>query len=152
MAQETQLARIQYNMHTASEWASTNEALLHREIGYEIDTGRYKIGINSSPTPWNDLPYASTCVKTVQVTPESYQVATSTEGLEYYVATIPLAGITQYDVPVIDVALSADVDAAVLQLEAFQTISQVITTNGNLVLYNYNSAPEVNFTLNVIIR
>ena len=79
-------------------------------------------------------------------------MATSTEGLEYYVATIPLAGITQYDVPVIDVALSADVDAAILQLEAFQTISQVITTNGNLVLYNYNSAPEVNFTLNVIIR
>lgn len=152
MAQETQLARIQYNMHTASEWAAANEALLYREIGYEIDTGRYKIGVNSQPTPWNDLPYASTCVKTVEVTPDQYSVATSTEGLEYYVATIPVAGITQYDVPIVDVALSADVDAAVLQLDAFQTISQVVTTDGNLVLYNYNSVPEVNFTLNVVIR
>lgn len=153
MAQEnTQLARIQFNMHTASEWATANEALLFREIGYEIDTGRYKIGINDSPTPWNSLPYASTCVKTVQVTPSDYTVQHSIEGREYYMASIPLSGITANDVPIIDVALSSDVDAAVLELEAFQYINQVITGDNILVLYNYESLPIVNFTLNVVIR
>lgn len=152
MAQDTQYSKILFNMHTASEWRETNEALLPREIGFESDTGRYKFGRGSNATPWNDLPYSSTCVFTCQVTPDDYEEVVESNGLTYYHAVIPVTGITENDIPVVDVALSSDVEAAEMQLLSFQLISQVLTANNEIHLYNYDYPPDVNFNLNLIIR
>ena len=56
--------RIQSRADTKENWESVelNPTLLPREIGYELDTGAYKIGDGN--TPWNDLPYFSVGQKT----------------------------------------------------------------------------------------
>ena len=57
----TQLVRLQSRVDVAEAWATHNPGLLDKEIGYESDTGRYKIGkvIDGEKVKWNDLPYAS---------------------------------------------------------------------------------------------
>jgi hypothetical protein len=40
---------------TATQWANANPTLGSGEIGFETDTGQFKIGDNS--TAWDDLPY-----------------------------------------------------------------------------------------------
>lgn len=46
-------ALIQVRRDTAANWTSTNPTLASGEIGFETDTGRYKIG--NGTTPWNSL-------------------------------------------------------------------------------------------------
>jgi hypothetical protein len=48
--------RIQHRRSTASQWNSVNPVLNSAEIGYETDTGKFKIGNGSSA--WNSLSYA----------------------------------------------------------------------------------------------
>lgn len=48
---------IQTRRGTASSWTSTNPTLAAGEIGFETDTGKFKIGTGSSA--WNSLPYAA---------------------------------------------------------------------------------------------
>jgi hypothetical protein len=50
-----QNARILLRGRTASEWTISNEILLAREKGLELDTGKEKVG--DGVTPWNDLDY-----------------------------------------------------------------------------------------------
>jgi hypothetical protein len=40
---------------TAAEWAAANYVLEEGELGYEIDTNKFKVGNNVSP--WNELGY-----------------------------------------------------------------------------------------------
>lgn len=47
---------IQARGDTKQNWSTKNSVLLEREIGYEIDTRRFKIG--DGTTAWNSLPYA----------------------------------------------------------------------------------------------
>ena len=49
--------RIQQKAYPAAEWVSkySNHILLNREIGYETDTGKYKMG--DGATPWASLSY-----------------------------------------------------------------------------------------------
>lgn len=54
MSQDT---RIKQKVDTKKNWESNNPILLDKEIGYERETGQYKIG--DGKTEWNDLPYAS---------------------------------------------------------------------------------------------
>ena len=42
--QDKKNIRIQSRADTAEYWRDNNPVLLDREIGYEIDTGNYKIG------------------------------------------------------------------------------------------------------------
>lgn len=49
--------RIKSRVDTKANWESPASELLDKEIGYEKETGRYKIGDGVSH--WNDLPYAS---------------------------------------------------------------------------------------------
>lgn len=53
--------RIQLKRDTAENWKRENIVLLEGEIGYEIDTGRYKIGriINGELMSWNELDYSN---------------------------------------------------------------------------------------------
>lgn len=47
---------IQFRRGTASQWTTTNPTLAQGEVGFETDTGKFKIGRNA--TAWNSLPYA----------------------------------------------------------------------------------------------
>lgn len=47
--------RIQNRRGTASEWTAANPTLASGEIGYETDTGKFKIGDGS--TAWSSLGY-----------------------------------------------------------------------------------------------
>lgn len=49
--------KIQLRRGTASSWTSTNPTLAAGEIGFETDTGKFKIG-KDGLTAWNSLPYA----------------------------------------------------------------------------------------------
>jgi hypothetical protein len=48
------ITQIQFRRGTASQWSSTNPTLSAGELGYETDTGNFKIGNGS--TAWNSLP------------------------------------------------------------------------------------------------
>ena len=54
--QERKYLHIQSRTDTKEEWYNINPKLLEREIGYEKNTGQYKIG--DGETLWRDLPYA----------------------------------------------------------------------------------------------
>jgi hypothetical protein len=47
--------RIQLRRGTAAEWTSANPTLMVGELGYETDTGLYKVGDGS--TAWSSLSY-----------------------------------------------------------------------------------------------
>jgi hypothetical protein len=47
------ITQIQFRRGTASQWSSTNPTLASGELGYETDTGNFKIGNGS--TAWNSL-------------------------------------------------------------------------------------------------
>ena len=55
--------RILSKTSSKNEWETNNPPLLEREIGYELETGRYKIGAYKEDgvtlKTWNELPYAS---------------------------------------------------------------------------------------------
>ena len=50
-------ALIQLRRDTAANWTSTNPTLASGEMGFETDTGKFKIGTGS--TAWTSLSYAS---------------------------------------------------------------------------------------------
>lgn len=47
--------RIQFRRDTAANWTDKNPPLAEGEFGYELDTGKAKIG--NGKDFWNDLPY-----------------------------------------------------------------------------------------------
>ena len=49
--------KVQFRRDTAANWASTNPTLSQGEVGYEYDTGKFKVGNGSSL--WNALAYSS---------------------------------------------------------------------------------------------
>lgn len=55
MAQTNVRAQMQQRRDTAADWTSENPILLSGEIGYETDTGKFKIGDGS--TRWDSLDY-----------------------------------------------------------------------------------------------
>jgi hypothetical protein len=48
-------SRIQLRRGTASEWSTVNPTLSSGEVGYEVDSGKFKIGNGS--TLWSGLDY-----------------------------------------------------------------------------------------------
>jgi hypothetical protein len=49
--------RVQFRRDTASAWTTTNPILAQGEVGYEYDTGRFKVG--NGTQGWNSLVYSS---------------------------------------------------------------------------------------------
>jgi hypothetical protein len=47
--------QIQIRGDTAANWISNNPNLAARELGYETDTGKFKIGPSPGPTAWNSI-------------------------------------------------------------------------------------------------
>lgn len=91
-------------------------------------------------------------VYTATVDHTAFSSATSAEGLTYYTSTVTVPGITVDDVPVIDVALSSDVDAAVLQLEAYGCVNKVETGADSITVYCFTDLPEVSFDIRLKIK
>jgi hypothetical protein len=48
-------AQLQYRRDTAANWTASNPLLFLGELGYETDTGKFKIGLQN--LSWNSLPY-----------------------------------------------------------------------------------------------
>ena len=76
---DKQYSRIQVKRDTAVVWAEENPQLLEGEIGYETDTGRYKIGrmINEELMPWNELDYSNGAITDIH-SPYSYAFGKNT--------------------------------------------------------------------------
>ena len=51
------VTKIQFRRGTALQWTNANPTLSNGELGFETDTGKFKIG--KSGTAWTSLPYAS---------------------------------------------------------------------------------------------
>lgn len=62
---EEKIVRFLQKADTADNWRTNNPVLLAKEVGYEIDTGKYKIG-KDGITPWNDLEYPDFCEVSLQ--------------------------------------------------------------------------------------
>jgi hypothetical protein len=62
---------------TASEWTAANTVLATGEVGFETDTGRFKIGNGS--TAWNSRPYAAPAPNAVA---DHAALTTSVHGIE----------------------------------------------------------------------
>lgn len=58
----TQKVRFRMRGYSAATMAANNEILLDRELGFETDTGKFKLG--DGATAWNSLAYASSVVPT----------------------------------------------------------------------------------------
>ena len=53
---------IQFRRDTAANWTLVNPSLAVGEIGYETDTGKYKVGrvlVGTAPATWTALPYST---------------------------------------------------------------------------------------------
>ena len=57
MSQEKKNIRVLSKVDSKDNWEKNNPILLDKEIGYERETGKYKIG--NGANNWNDLQYAS---------------------------------------------------------------------------------------------
>ena len=62
------LVRIQQRKGTAAEWTTANPILAIGETGWELDTGRVKLG--DGVLTWNLLPYAAALTVYVNATPD----------------------------------------------------------------------------------
>ena len=69
------MALIQVRRDTAAAWTAANTTLASGEIGYETNTGKFKIGDGSA---WSDLVYAA---------PKAYSDLTGTPNLTVYLTT-----------------------------------------------------------------
>ena len=52
---EKQNIKLLFKVDTIANWEANNPKLENKEIGFERETGKYKIGDGN--TKWNDLPY-----------------------------------------------------------------------------------------------
>jgi hypothetical protein len=72
------MSKIQLRRDTASAWTSANPTLSPGELGYETDTGKFKIG-NAAGTAWTSLSYAAvTAYGDLSGTPSAYSLPTAT--------------------------------------------------------------------------
>ena len=72
------MSKIQLRRDTAANWTSANPTLSSGELGYETDTGKFKIG-NAAGTAWTSLSYAAvTAYSDISGTPSAYTLPTAT--------------------------------------------------------------------------
>lgn len=72
------MSKIQLRRDTAAAWTSANPTLSPGELGYETDTGKFKIG-NAAGTAWTSLSYAAvTAYGDLSGTPAAYSLPTAT--------------------------------------------------------------------------
>ena len=74
---QVQDIRVQQRVDTKENWEDINPILLENEIGYESDTGKYKIG--QQDVHWNDLLYSPKCLNSVEAGVGENAIAIGTE-------------------------------------------------------------------------
>lgn len=60
-----------------------------------------------------------------------------------YMQRIDIAGITETDVPIVDVMLDADATTALAQLEAWSCVSQITTGDGYIIITSLEEKPSI---------
>lgn len=60
--------KLQVRRDTSTSWSSANPPILSGEIGFEIDTGKVKIGRLITQN-WNDIPYIATAISAIAEIP-----------------------------------------------------------------------------------
>jgi hypothetical protein len=72
------MSKIQLRRDTAANWTSANPTLSSGELGFETDTGKFKIG-NAAGTAWTSLAYAAvTAYGDLSGAPAAYSLPTAT--------------------------------------------------------------------------
>lgn len=128
--------RIQFRRGTAAvgalQW--TNQVLYAGEVGYETDTGRFKIG--DGITSWDNLAYAS-------VLPSSFSgvsgIAVST-GANGSTLSIAVSGITSSQINDFASAVDARITAATLDVEQIQDVIGSGLAGGSGIQTSYDDS------------
>lgn len=153
-----------------SKWSDSNEIrLAEGEIGYEIDTGKFKIGrlIGGTLPPWSQLPYAGGSALLAQSgvgytrdeNTNSYTIYSYlgkddnniTIDTDLLSSLIPDASGTYYKLGLADnltniknVTLTENLSAASGTFTGSVSISQGLTTQGNIVSNNLDLTSIIN--------
>ena len=107
---------VQLRRGSAATWTSVNPTLSAGEVGYETDTGKYKIG--DGLTSWTSLSYAA-------IVPGSFIGASgigTTQGTNGTNLTISVTGISSTQVNDFNSAVDARITAASISEEQVQDI------------------------------
>lgn len=148
--------KIQLRRGTASEWTAANPTLSSGELGFEVDTGKFKIGNNSSL--WNALDYfldsseLSSTYLTQSSASSTYLPKTLTinsQSASYILALGDAAKIVEMDVatantitipPNGDVAFPIGTSIDIIQYGAGQT---TVTPGIGVTVYSSNSETKL---------
>jgi trimeric autotransporter adhesin len=126
--------RIQLRRGNSSEW--TTQTLYEGEIGFEKDTGRFKIGPTAGSTAWNSLPYAAV-VPSGFLQGSGIYVLQSTNGAS---VTIGVSGLTTSYLSDFESAVQSIIDADAIDM---QQVQQIIGNSGVVggfgIAKSYNS-------------
>jgi hypothetical protein len=126
---------IQLRRGTASTWTSVDPTLNSGEVGYETDTGKYKIG--DGITSWTSLKYAS-------IIPDAF-IANSgigvSQGVNGNSLTISVTGITSSQMTDFNSAVDARVSLGSVSPSQVMDIvgTGIIGSTGILVSYDTNA-------------
>lgn len=74
-------------------------------------------------------------------------IGASWTGSGPYTQTITVDGILSTDNPIVDVVLSDDTESSKSIIEAWSNVSRIVTNNGSITVYCYDSAPTVNIPI-----
>ena len=74
-------------------------------------------------------------------------IGTTWSGSGPYTQTISVDGILSTDNPIIDVTLSDDTAFSKTILEAWRNVSRIVTSDGTITVYCYDSAPTVSIPI-----
>jgi plasmid maintenance system antidote protein VapI len=161
--------RIQFRRGTAAEWAAANPTLAPGELGYESDTGSFKIG--NGTTAWASLAYGAVgeayvdnaIANVVGLSPETLdtleELAAAVGNNPNFVQTVTdmVADAEANVVAYTDNAVSALVNAAPQTLNTLSELSAALNNDENFYLTLQNSINGVNtyavaYTDNAIIQ
>jgi hypothetical protein len=161
--------RIQFRRGTAAEWAAANPTLAPGELGYESDTGSFKIG--NGTTAWASLAYGAVgeayvdnaIANVVGLSPETLdtleELAAAVGNNPNFVQTVTdmVADAEANVVAYTDNAVASLVNAAPQTLNTLSELSAALNNDENFYLTLQNSINGVNtyavaYTDNAIIQ
>jgi hypothetical protein len=131
--------RIQFRRGTAAAGANqwTTQVLYAGEVGYETDTGRFKIGDGS--TAWNTLKYAAV-VPTGFIGNSGIYVNPSSNG---ETVTISVSGITSSQMNDFNTAVDSRITAAAVSPTQVMDIVNSGLAKGNNIDLSYNTGTHI---------
>jgi len=68
-----------------------------------------------------------------------------------YTQTVLVEGLLDTDTPIVDVALDDDPETAASELDAYGLVGRVDAEDGQLTAYCYDSAPETELTIRLMV-